>query len=62
MTGVLGRWVNAGTQLLVKQALRLGEKQRQVHTRLAKRAALKAGHYAHARQFKRMWREQKLSG
>ena len=44
---------------LVGQAKKAGVKLRQSHTRLAKRAAVKAGRYAHARQFKRMRRELK---
>lgn len=39
--------------------LKAGIKLRQSHTRLAKKAAMKAGRYAHARQFKRMRRELK---
>ncbi len=46
-------------QLLVRHARKAGVKLRQSHTRLAKRAATKAGRYAHARQFKRMRRELK---
>lgn len=45
--------------LLVRQARKTGIKLRQSHTRLAKRAAVKAGRYAHAKQFKRMRRELK---
>jgi IS5 family transposase len=45
--------------LLVRQARKAGIKLRQSHTRLAKRAALKAGRYAHAKQFKRLRRELK---
>ena len=41
------------------QAKRAGVKLRQSHTRLAKKAAMKAGRYAHAKQFKRMRRELK---
>ncbi len=44
---------------LVRQARKAGIKLRQSHTRLAKRAAVKAGRYAHAKQFKRMRREPK---
>jgi IS5 family transposase len=44
---------------LVRQAKKAGIKLRQSHTRLAKRAAAKAGRYAHAKQFKRMRRELK---
>ncbi|MEM9111895.1 MAG: IS5 family transposase [Planctomycetota bacterium] len=44
---------------LVGQAKKAGVKLRQSHTRLAKKAAMKAGRYAHARQFKRMRRELK---
>lgn len=44
---------------LVGQAKKAGIKLRQSHTRLAKRAAVKAGRYAHANQFKRMRRELK---
>jgi IS5 family transposase len=46
-------------QILVRQAKKAGVKLRQSHTRLAKRAAVKAGRYAHAKQFKRMRRELK---
>ena len=44
---------------LVRHARKVGIKLRQSHTRLAKRAAVKAGRYAHAKQFKRMRRELK---
>lgn len=44
---------------LVGLAKKAGIKLRQSHTRLAKKAAMKAGRYAHARQFKRMRRELK---
>ena len=44
---------------LVRQARKAGIKLRQSHKRLAKRAAVKAGRYAHAKQFKRMRRELK---
>jgi len=44
---------------LVGQAKKAGIKLRQSHTRLAKTAAMKAGRYAHAKQFKRMRRELK---
>ena len=40
-------------------AKKAGITLRQSHTRLAKRAAAKAGRYAHAKQFKRMRRELK---
>ncbi len=46
-------------QALVRQAKRAGITLRQSHTRLAKRAAAKAGRYAHAKQYKRMRRELK---
>lgn len=46
-------------QTLVRQAKRHGVVLRQSYTRLAKRAALKAGRYAHAKQFRRMRRELK---
>ncbi len=46
-------------QILVRQAKKAGIKLRQSHTRLAKKAATKAGRYAHAKQFKRMRRELK---
>ena len=46
-------------EILVRQAKGAGIKLRQSHTRLAKKAARKAGRYAHARQFKRMRRELK---
>ncbi|MFM2410467.1 MAG: hypothetical protein RL481_1295 [Pseudomonadota bacterium] len=45
--------------LTVRLAKRFGIELRQSHTRLAKAAALKAGRYAHARQFRRMRRELK---
>ena len=44
---------------LVGQAKEAGVKLRQSHTRLAKKAAVKVGRYAHAKQFKRMRRELK---
>jgi IS5 family transposase len=44
---------------LVQQAKRHGLKLRQAHTRLAKRAAVQVGRYAHARQMRRMRRELK---
>ncbi|TIM52123.1 MAG: IS5 family transposase, partial [Mesorhizobium sp.] len=44
-------------QILVRQAKRYGIELRQSHTRLAKAAAVRAGRYAHARQFRRMRRE-----
>lgn len=46
-------------QALVRQAKRHGIDLRQSYTRLSKRAAMKAGRYAHARQFRRMRRELK---
>jgi IS5 family transposase len=46
-------------QALVRQAKKAGIKLRQSHTRLAKKAAAKAGRYAHARQMKRLRREVK---
>lgn len=46
-------------QILVRQAKRHGVPLRRSHTRVARRAALMAGRYAHARQFKRMRREIK---
>lgn len=46
-------------EILVRQAKKAGVKLRQSHTRLAKKAAAKAGRYAHAKQFKRMRRELK---
>ncbi len=46
-------------QILVRQAKRHGIVLRRSHTRVAKRAALMAGRYAHAKQFKRMRREIK---
>jgi transposase, IS5 family len=46
-------------QALVRQAKRHGLKLRQAHTRLAKRAAVQVGRYAHARQMRRMRRELK---
>lgn len=44
---------------LVRQAKRHGLSLRQAHTRLAKRAAVQVGRYAHARQMRRMRRELK---
>ncbi len=44
---------------LVRQAKRHGLKLRQAYTRLAKRAAVQVGRYAHARQMRRMQRELK---
>jgi transposase, IS5 family len=44
---------------LVRQAKRHGLQLRQAHTRLAKRAAVQVGRYAHARQMRRMRRELK---
>jgi IS5 family transposase len=44
---------------LVRQARRHGLELRQAHTRLAKRAAVQVGRYAHARQMRRMRRELK---
>ncbi len=46
-------------QTLVRQARKAGINLRQSHTRLAKKAATKAGRYAHAKQYKRMRRELK---
>ncbi|MGI6852148.1 transposase [Mesorhizobium sp. 1B3] len=46
-------------QILVRQAKRHGIVLRQSRTRLAKAAAVRAGRYAHARQFRRMRRELK---
>jgi IS5 family transposase len=46
-------------QILVRQAKRHGVVLRQSHTRLAKAAAVRAGRYGHARQFRRMRRELK---
>lgn len=46
-------------QALVRQAKRAGLTLRQSHTRLAKKAAAKAGRYAHAKQYRRMRRELK---
>ena len=46
-------------QALVRQAKRHGLKLRQAHSRLAKRAAVQVGRYAHARQMRRMRRELK---
>ncbi|OEJ63743.1 IS5-like element ISVbsp2 family transposase, partial [Magnetovibrio blakemorei] len=46
-------------QTLVRQAKRHGILLRRSHTRVAKRAALMAGRYAHAKQFRRMRREIK---
>src|SRR3954464_6397472 len=44
---------------LVRQAKRHGLELRQAHTRLARRAAVQVGRYAHARQMRRMRRELK---
>jgi IS5 family transposase len=44
---------------LVRQAKKCGLTLRQTHTRLAKRAAVQVGRYAHARQMRRMRRELK---
>lgn len=46
-------------QALVRQAKTAGVELRQSHTRLAKKAAVKAGRYAHAKQYRRMRRELK---
>ncbi|ESY63018.1 transposase [Mesorhizobium sp. LNHC252B00] len=46
-------------QILARQAKRYGVVLRQSHARLAKAAAVRAGRYAHARQFRRMRRELK---
>jgi transposase, IS5 family len=46
-------------QALVRRAKRHGLQLRQAHTRLAKRAAVQVGRYAHARQMRRMRRELK---
>ena len=46
-------------QALVRQARKAGIPLRQSHTRLAKKAAAKAGRYAHAKQYRRMRRELK---
>ena len=46
-------------EILVRQAKKAGVTLRQSHTRLAKKAAIKAARYAHAKQFKRMRRELK---
>lgn len=46
-------------QILVRQAKRYGIMLRQSHMRLAKAAAVRAGRYAPARQFRRMRRELK---
>src|SRR3954451_3529944 len=46
-------------QALVRQAKKCGLKLRQAYTRLAKRAAVQVGRYAHARQMRRMRRELK---
>ena len=46
-------------QALGRQAKKAGLPLRQSHTRLAKKAAAKAGRYAHAKQYKRMRRELK---
>jgi IS5 family transposase len=46
-------------QALVRQARKAGVALRQSHTRLGKKAAAKAGRYAHAKQYRRMRRELK---
>jgi IS5 family transposase len=46
-------------QMLVRHAKKHGIELRQSYTRLAKAAAVRAGRYAHARQFRRMRRELK---
>jgi len=53
------RLYHKALEILVRQAKKAGVKLRQSHTRLAKKAAAKAGRYAHAKQFKRMRRELK---
>ncbi len=45
--------------MLVRHAKKHGIELRQSYTRLAKAAAVRAGRYAHARQFRRMRRELK---
>jgi len=54
-----GRLYLKALMALVRLAKRFGIELRQSHTRLAKAAALRAGRYAHARQFRRMRRELK---
>jgi IS5 family transposase len=51
------RLYHKALEVLVRQAKRAGITLRQAHTRLAKTAAIKAGRYAHARQYRRMKRE-----
>jgi IS5 family transposase len=51
------RLYHKALEVLVRQAKRAGITLRQAHTRLAKKAAIKAGRYAHARQYRRMKRE-----
>lgn len=51
------RLYHKALEVLVRQAKRAGITLRQAHTRLAKTAAVKAGRYAHARQYRRMRRE-----
>jgi len=46
-------------QMLVRHAKKHGIELRQSDTRLTKAAAVRAGRYAHARQFRRMRRELK---
>lgn len=46
-------------QTLIRQAKKAGVMLRQSHTRLAKKASMKASHYVHAKQFKRTRRELK---
>ena len=53
------RLYHKALQLLVRQAKRADIILRRSHTRVAKKAALMAGRYAHAKQFKRMRRELK---
>lgn len=54
-----GRLYLKALMSLVRQAKRYGIDLRQSHTRLAKAAAVRAGRYAHAKQFRRMRRELK---
>jgi IS5 family transposase len=51
------RLYHKALEVLVRQAKRADITLRQAHTRLAKTAAIKAGRYAHARQYRRMRRE-----
>lgn len=51
------RLYHKALEVLVRRAKRAGIPLRQAHARLAKQAAVRAGRYAHARQYRRMKRE-----